>query len=117
VKKIMILALALAFIGGVIWAGPFDLQDEQAKEVAMGVRTILGGEEYEKLILQQNPGAELKWGGRIVPSEEAFEVVCVVYCEVTQPVKEPLYYYWEVKIKSINDNPMLMEKYLGFSEG
>lgn len=115
-KKISWLIIVLIFCSAstVMAGGPFEMQDEQAQEIAGYTRSMVGGDNYEALVREQYPEAELFWGGRLLPHESSdIDLTCLVYCEVTPVGSEPFYYYWEVKVTAMNDRPDLQKKHFG----
>lgn len=108
--KIVSLVLVLCLLATMVWAGAFDAVDKEAEDVALFIRKMLGGNSYEKLILERYPAATFEWGGRLHSSEEG-SATYILYCEIKQPRKEPVYLFYEFKFSNINDNPILMKKY------
>lgn len=110
-KKVVgsIIILALFICPLCLAAGPFNAQDEEAKEVALFVEKMLG-DSITKPLAEKYSGATFEWNGRIMGMDRA-ATTWVVFCEVKQGDKELGYHYWEVRVSHINDNPELMKKY------
>jgi len=106
IMGVIVILLAASFC----FAGPFDAQDEEAQVVASMVRGLLGGDTYEKTILESYPDAKIHWSGRTIQGD-ANTATYVVYCEVTPYKLDAVYYYFELIFNDINSNPELREKY------
>ena len=111
-KKMIVLTCALVLCWTVpVFAGAFDVQDTEAKQIAAMVKDFLG-DNFIQEVMKQYPDATLNWEARLFPTDNVGEIgTWVVYCEVGQKDKEPVYYYWEVKITNVTAAPSLAEKY------
>ncbi|MDP8233187.1 MAG: hypothetical protein P9M06_00065 [Candidatus Saelkia tenebricola] len=110
-RLVAVLALLFLFVTAVCWAGPFDAWDKEAFRASQFVRDILGGDEFDKLLKEDYPESKIDWGGRISTTDEYGGTVYLIYCEISQPEKEPVYYYYEVTFSSVSNNPSLRKKY------
>ncbi len=111
-RKIILLLILLTIAAPIVsWAGPFDAWDNEAQRAAVFVKDILGGEGFDAILKEDYPGSEISWGGRISTTDEFGGAIYIIYCEIKQPGKEPLYYYYEVAFSPVNEQPELRKKY------
>jgi hypothetical protein len=109
-KIVLMMFVLLMLLVPMVYAGAFDGQDKEANQVAIFLRSMLGGEQFEKTVLTQHPGSKITWGGRLVNADFPKSLTYLIYCEASNQ-KEPLYYYYELKITAVNANPELVAKY------
>ena len=94
-----------------VWAVDFDAQRREEQEATTFVRNIVGGDEYEKILLGRYPNSKFSWGANKILLTGDKSLTYLVYCEIKPPKEEPSYYFYEVKISAVNESPELMKKY------
>jgi len=106
-KNIAILITAIMFfmLGATVDS---DAQKSSPGKTSHYIRDILGGDTFEKELLQDHPGGQLIWKEQIVEDAED-RFTCLVYSEFNQPGEEPRYYFYEVKVRFIPPSEMFQD--------
>jgi len=103
--------LVLVMSVSVCYASPWSAQDEEAQQVAQAVRSLLGGDHYDRLIMEEYGCKKVIWEGRGIPTGQAERITFLVSAEIKIPRKESLFMYFEIKLASVNVLPELARKY------
>jgi hypothetical protein len=86
------------------------IEGKEAKDVAEFVKRMFRA-DIIKEIRERHPRASFRWTGRRIQLERALST-WLVCCEAKERrLERRTFYYWEVKITSINDDPDLIVKY------
>ena len=95
-KIILLLTMLFFFSPGVMNA-----EAEGDGEISADfIRNLLGGDKFEKELLEAFPGGELRWTGEVLETgEERF--ICLVYSEFSRPGMETLYQLYEITVRYV----------------
>ena len=95
-KIILLLTMLFFFSPGVMNAGA----GGDGEISADFMRNLLGGDEFEKELLEAFPGGELKWTGEVLETgEERF--ICLVYSEFSRPGRGTLFQLYEMTVRYV----------------
>jgi hypothetical protein len=64
------------------------------------MKELLGGDKFERDLMESFPGAEIKWFGEVIETGEE-QFTCLVYSEFSRPEREILYQVYEVRVRYI----------------
>ena len=103
-KIILLLTMLFFFSPGVRNAGA----GGDGEISADFMRNLLGGDKFERELLEAFPGGELKWTGEVLETgEERF--ICLVYSEFSRPGMETLFQLYEITVRYVPLEELLNE--------
>ena len=114
-SKLAIFLLVIFLTASIANAEVFEAYDKAGTDAANMVREALGGDKFDEQLLENYPGADVVWGGRIFELKNG-GAIYLVYAEIQQFGEDPIYFFYEYeavnRISPVSaDNPHLMQKY------